>query len=214
VADVRRGADRVDPVRLRLVGHRDRVIKVTSTVVETREDVAVEIDGDANPAIMPGDQLLEGCPDSRDGRVAVLLPARDRYLVGDRRHQQWARGVARQTIAGAAEPDARGWAVVPRTAHDQIDALAERRQLLEDHADDEFELHAVELAEALPRLGQLRFGVDEERTRHAPAGRRHGRCDNVQRGQAGVQIGSQETSVRDRDLALRRSVVGNSDGLD
>jgi hypothetical protein len=44
-------------------------------------------------------------------------------------------------------------------------------------------------------VSSLRSGVDDESTRHAPAGRRHGRCDNVQRGQAGIQIGSQETSV-------------------
>jgi hypothetical protein len=47
-----RSADRVDPVRLRLVRHRHRVLEITRTVVETRKDVAVEIDRDANPAIM------------------------------------------------------------------------------------------------------------------------------------------------------------------
>jgi hypothetical protein len=43
-ADVWGRADRADPVALRLPGHADRVVEVAGAVVESREQVAVEVD--------------------------------------------------------------------------------------------------------------------------------------------------------------------------
>ena len=44
MADVRRRADRLDPVGGGLAGHRDAVVEVARAVVEARQDVAVEVD--------------------------------------------------------------------------------------------------------------------------------------------------------------------------
>ena len=50
LADVRRRADRRDAVGLCLLGHRDRVVEIPGAVVESREEMAVKINRDANTA--------------------------------------------------------------------------------------------------------------------------------------------------------------------
>src|SRR5450759_5150799 len=48
VADVGRRADRGDPIRLRLQGHRYRILDVLGAVVDAGEQVTVEVDRGAN----------------------------------------------------------------------------------------------------------------------------------------------------------------------
>src|SRR6185312_16709188 len=50
VPDVRRGAHALDSVGLGLPRHRDALARVEGTVVDAREDVAVEVDHAAAPA--------------------------------------------------------------------------------------------------------------------------------------------------------------------
>ena len=52
LADVGGGADRLDSVCLRLSRHLDGVSEVAGAVVQARQDVAVEIDGDVNATII------------------------------------------------------------------------------------------------------------------------------------------------------------------
>ncbi len=53
VADVRGGADRLDPVGLGLPGHRDAVVGIAGPVVDRVEDVAVEVDQASPPDSYP-----------------------------------------------------------------------------------------------------------------------------------------------------------------
>ncbi len=48
VTDVRRRADRRDAVGLCLLGHCDRVVEIPGAVVESRQEMAVKIDRNAN----------------------------------------------------------------------------------------------------------------------------------------------------------------------
>jgi hypothetical protein len=50
---VRGGAHRLDAVGLCLAGHCHRILQVARAVVEAGQDVAVEVDRDANQAIIP-----------------------------------------------------------------------------------------------------------------------------------------------------------------
>jgi hypothetical protein len=43
-SDVRRGADRLDPIVAPASRHRQRVIEIAGTIVQARQDVTVEVD--------------------------------------------------------------------------------------------------------------------------------------------------------------------------
>ena len=73
MADVRRSADRLNPISLRLERHPDRVLEIGGAVVEPRQDVTVQVGGDCDHQmiVVPGTF-------ARRTRSCVVLAGRGR----------------------------------------------------------------------------------------------------------------------------------------
>jgi len=77
VTDVRRRADRRDAVGLCLLGHRDRVIEIPGTVIESRQEMAVKVDVDANTADYHGLVTIMGRRSSGASMPGGVQPAHE-----------------------------------------------------------------------------------------------------------------------------------------